>query len=114
MINVIIKEVNKENKVDLQNTIVSKIMCDENKEYYTNRYYMFLFNGNPVVAFINQKRIIHIILMEKSQQQSEFILKDGQLKYYDAIWATPKELINKAINNDLFFNQSKIENIEIK
>lgn len=113
MINILIKEVNNDNEFDLSKTIINKIMCDENKEYYRNAYYLFCINNNLVAGYVNQKKIIHIVLLDKSSYKTEFILKDGQLKNFDTIYISKKKIIDMAINKELFFNKAEIENIEI-
>lgn len=103
-----------ENKsMELWNTLKNRVINEGDGTYYNNTYYMSFINSQPVAVYINQKKIIHIILLNKSKNQEEYILNAFKgFKYFDSISALPKEIIDLSRNKKDFIN-NEFKTIEI-
>ena len=102
------------NSIELWNTFKNRVINEGDGTYYNNTYYMAFINNQPVAVYINQKKIMHIVILNKSNNQDEYILDTFKgLKYFDNIMALPKEIIDLSSNKKDFFNKN-FKTIEIE
>lgn len=91
---------------DLRIVLFNKVIRETDGTYYFNRYYLAFINNNPIAVYINQKKYIHLVQLEKSCTQTEYLFKKDKLKYFDTIISTPKEIIDLSRNKEDFLNQN--------
>lgn len=93
--------------LELWNTLKNRVINEGDGTYYKNHYYLAFINNNPIAVYINNKNIIHVIMLEKSKTQGEYILDAFKgFKYFDTITGTPKEIIDLAQNKEDFLNKN--------
>lgn len=98
----------KEGYNNLALNINNKLLRDEEGHLLKNKMFLCFLNNNPCSVYINTRNIIHIIMIEKSRTQTEFILKSSRkgivdyiLKPYNTIEATPKNIMDECYNLNL-------------
>lgn len=98
-----------------------KIINNGNDSFYSNTYYLCLFNNNPIAVYRNTKGYFHIIMLEKRKFQDDYLLGKNELKFSKSLWRTTKEIIDNAHNKDEYVefaeglktNDIKLEEIKL-
>ena len=91
------------NNIDKLYNVIRDCIKQDDGHVYNNSNCLMSINNNPVVAYINQKNVIHLLFL---QQRDEYIIKCGnksngykkELKFKDTVNVNIRMLMDSCFN----------------
>ena len=91
------------NNIDKLYNVIRDCIKQDDGYVYNNSNCLMSINNNPVVAYINQKNVIHLLFL---QQRDEYIIKCGnksngykkELKFKDTVNVNIRMLMDSCFN----------------